>query len=189
MVIVLDLINDVETTYDDFVESLEECENGIRCCLDVDFLLFNKHTTAIKDIRLIPLDNFSCQRTISGCNGTKIMVESTFGLIRNDFISFGLREVTIVEDDGYKGLGLLVSSDNLYYDIVVELSKHFNFIKGSDFEHSFILNESEISKLNLVPFNLTYFDGSFWVDNIESEMKPSEYDAIIHNLYCSDCAL
>ena len=189
MVIVLDLINDVETTYGDFVESLEECEDGIRCCLDVDFLLFKKHTTAIKDIRLIPLDNFSCKRTIIGCNGTKINVESTFGLIRNDFISFGLKEVTIIEDDEYKGLGLLVSSDNLYYEIVLGLCKHFNFIKGADFEHSFILNESEISKLNLIPFNLTYHDGSFWVDSIESEMETSEYDAIVDNLYCSDYAL
>ena len=189
MAIVLDIINDVETNYQDFVDSLEKCKNGIRCCLDVDFILFSKHTNAIKDIRLIPLEDFSCNRTISGCGGTKVNIETTFGLIKNDFIGFGLKEVTIIEDDGYKSLGLLISSDNPYYSIVEDLSEHFGFIENKDFEHSFILNESELSKLNLTPFNLTYHDGSFWISDIESEMKASEYDAIIDGMYCCDYAI
>lgn len=189
MAIVLDLINDVKTNFIDFVESLEQYQDGIRCCLDVDFIVFNKHTNQIKDIVLVPLSDFTCNRTITGCKDTEITVETTFGLIQKDFIKFGFKEVTITESDGYKSLGLLISSDNPYYEIVESLSKHFNFITNDDNGHSFILTESDLSKINLVPFNLKYHDSDFYVDNIESEMATSEFDAIIDSMYCSDYAL
>ena len=87
------------------------------------------------------------------------------------------------------GIGSITIIDNPYYEIVESLSKHFNFITNDDNGHSFILTESDLSKINLVPFNLKYHDSDFYVDNIESEMATSEFDAIIDSMYCSDYAL
>ena len=189
MAIVLDLVNDVETDYEDFVEALQEC-GGIRCCLDVDMVKITEYLpTMIKDIQLIPLEKFSCKRTIKGFNGTDIVVDSSFGLTNKDFISFEFKEVGLIEKDKHKSYGLLISCDNIYYEIIYELSKYFKFISQEDNGNSFILDESELSKLSLVPFKLDYHDNDFYVTNVETEMLPCEYDAIVDSMFCSDCAL
>lgn len=189
MAIVLDLVNDVETDYQDFVDALQESD-GLRCCLDVDMVRITEYMpTIIKDIQLIPLEKFSCKRTIKGFNGTDIVIDSSFGLTNHDFISFEFKDVGLIEKDKYKSHGLLISSDNLYYEIIAELSKYFKFINQEDSGNSFILDESELSKLNLVPFKLEFHDNDFYVTNIENEMAPSEYDSIVDSMFCSDCAL
>ena len=68
------------------------------------------------------------------------------------------------------------------------LAKDFEFV-GADNDNSFILDESELSEIKLVPFNLKYADYHFIVEDIEDEMHVDEYDGIVEQLYCSDFAL
>lgn len=184
MAIVLDIVNDIETDFGDFVESLEQ-SNGIRCCLDIEMITGTEYTpTILKNIKLIPLDEFTCKRTICGCNGKDIILESSFGLTRNDFISFNFKEVGLTKDNKFTGYGLLISSDNLYFEIIKELSQYFKFIPKDVGLKSFILDESELSKIQLVPFKLEYHDGDFYVTNIEKEMPTSEFDSIMDSFAC-----
>ena len=84
--------------------------------------------------------------------------------------------------------GLLISSNNHYFDIVNALAKHLDFV-DADNTNSFILDECELSEIKLVPFNLKYADYRFIISDIEDEMNVDEYDGIVEQLYCSDFAL
>lgn len=185
MAIVLDKHNEIKTTYKNFIVSLCCLDNGLRCCLDTD-LIFNE--SGIGDFKLVPLDNFSCKRTIVGTHGTKIGIESKFGLTKDDFIDMEFQEVELQEKHKVATDGLLISRTNSYFGIVNALAEHFGFV-GADNDSSFVINESELSKIKLVPFNLKFVDNHFVVSGIEDEMNVDEYDGIVEQLYCSDYAL
>lgn len=188
MAIVLDSCNDIKTKHSDFVDSLKKLDYGLRCCLDVDMLVYGHTPTSIGEIKLVPLEDFSCKRTIIGYDGTKIDIDSAFGLVKEDFIDIDCVEVDVVEKDKIKLTGVLISHTNDYYQIFNQLAKHFEYI-ASDNDNSFVLDESELSELKLVPFNLKYENNHFVVSNVESEMSTSEYDAIVDEMYCCDYAI
>ena len=188
MAIVLDKHNEIKTDYFDFIESLEDLENGLRCCFDID-LIFHEHAqTDIKELKLIPLEDFACERTIIGDNGTKIKLESNFGLIQKDFINIGFQSVQLIDKTDYKLQGILINKKNDYFEIVNELAIYLNLVDAANTD-SFILDECDLSEIQLLPFRLFYKDGKFVVCDFEKEMAMKEYDAIVDNLYCSDFAL
>ena len=186
--IILDRCNEVKTNYLDFADELKHRQDGLRCVLDVDLFFYDYTPKNIDEFKLIPLDAFTCKRTIIGNRGTNIGLETTFGLTKDDFIDMEFQEVELQEKHKVKLKGLLISSNNPYFDIVNALAKHFDFV-GADNTNSFILDESELSEIKLVPFNLKYVDYHFIVSAIEQEMQVDEYDGIMEQLYCSDCAL
>lgn len=188
MAIVLDRSNEIKTNHMDFKSELEHYQDGLRCCFDIDLLFHEYSKTMIGEFKLIPLDKFSCKRTIVGTGGTRIGIETTFGLTRDDFIDMEFQEVELTEKHHATFKGLLISSSNPYFDIVNALAKDFEFV-GADNDNSFILDESELSEIKLVPFNLKYADYHFIVEDIEDEMHVDEYDGIVEQLYCSDFAL
>ena len=185
MAIVLDSYNQLKTKYCDFVDRLKQLDDGLRCCLDVDMLVYEYAPITISDIKLVPLESFSCQRTIVGSNGTNIDIDAPFGLVKEDFIEIDCVEVGVVEKHKRKLTGVLISNTNDYFEIFNQLAKHFGYIP-SDNGNSFVLDEAEISELKIVPFNLKYVDNQFVVSNIEKEMDTSEYDAIVDRMYCCD---
>lgn len=187
MAIVLDSYNELKTNYTDFVERLKIRQDGLRCCFDIELLFQEYSKTMIGDFKLIPLDEFVCKRTIVGTGGTRIGVETTFGITKDDFIDVGFQEVELMEKDKLTLNGLLIARNNKYYDIVNALAKHFGFV-SADNDNSFVLDESELSEIKLVPFNLKYVDFKFIVSDIEDEMHVDEYDGIVEQLYCSDYA-
>ena len=188
MAIVLDRYNEIKTNYTDFVGRLKNKQDGLRCCFDIDLLFYDYSATSIGDFKLIPLDEFVCKRTIVGTGGTRISVETTFGITKDDFIDVGFQEVELSEKNKSKLTGLLIARNNHYFDIVNALAIHFGFI-DADNDNSFVLDETELSEMKLVPFNLKYADFNFIVSDIEDEMQVDEYDGIVEQLYCSDYAL
>lgn len=185
--IILDKHNEVKTNYLDFSHELKHHKDGIRCCFDVDLIVHEYSRTSIGDFKLIPLDEFKCKRTIVGIGGTRISVETSFGLTRDDFIEMNFQEVDLQEKNKFSCTGLLISKNNPYYLIVNALAKHFDFV-DADNDNSFVLDGDELSTINLVPFNLKY-DFNFVVSDIEKEMHTDEYDGIVEQLYCSDFSL
>lgn len=185
MAIILDSWNEIKTNHIDFVDRLKHRQDGLRCCFDIDLIFQEYSKTMIGDFKLIPLDEFTCKRTIVGINGTNIGIETTFGLTNDDFIDMEFQEVELNQKN-YAGLkGLLISSSNHYFDIVNALAKHFGFV-DNDNTNSFILDETELDSLKLVPFKLKYSVHSFIVEDIEDEMNADEYDGIVEQLYCSE---
>lgn len=187
MAIVLDRCNDIKTNYFDFVDELKHKKDGLRCVLDIDLFFYDYTPTGFDEFKLIPLDEFTCKRTIVGNRGTHIGIETTFGLTKDDFIDMDFKEVELSEKNKSKMKGLLISSSNHYFDIVNALAKHLDFV-GADNTNSFILDECELSGIKLVPFKLKYADYRFIISDIEDEMNVDEYDGIVEQLYCSDFA-
>lgn len=187
MAIILDKHNEVKTHYLDFIDALKQCNDGLRCCFNIDLIVYDYTPTRIDDLKLIPLDNFTCKRTIVGTHGTRIGLESCFGLVKDDFITIDLHVVEL-EQDKYRMKGLLVTRTNPYFDVLNQISRHFNFV-DADNDNSFVLDESELSKIQLVPFKLRYVDNHFVVSHVEDEMPTSEFDAIVDSMFCSDFAL
>ncbi len=188
MAIVLDRCNDIRTDYFDFVERLKHKPNGLRCVLDIDLLFHEYSKTMIGDFKLVPLDKFTCKRTIVGNHGTSIGIDAHFGLTNDDFIDMEFQEVELQEKHHVAIKGLLISRSNHYFSVVNDLANHFNFVSG-DNDFSFILDETELDKLKLVPFKLRYVNNHLVVSDIEDEMATDEYDGIAEQLYCSDFAL
>lgn len=187
MAIVLDRCNDIKTDYHDFVDRLKHRHDGLRCVLDIDLFYYDYTPTRVDELKLIPLDEFTCKRTIVGIHGTNIGIETKFGLTRDDFIDMDFQEVELQEKHKSKLKGLLISSSNPYFEIVNALAKHLSFV-GADNDNSFILDESELSEIKLVPFKLKYVN-KLVISDIEDEMHVDEYDGIMEQLYCSDIAL
>lgn len=188
MAIILDKSNEVKTHHFDFKDALSHCEDGIRCCLDIDLIFHEYSTTMIDDFKLIPLDDFKCKRTIVGTGGLNVEIESKFGLTKDDFIETGFQEVEVKKERFASMKGLLISRSNPYFEIINALAIDFEFV-GANNDNSFVLDECELSEIKLVPFNLKYADYHFIVSDIESEMPTSEYDKIVDDLYCEDFAL
>ena len=187
MAIVLDGYNEIKTSYYDFVNELKHYQNGLRCCLDIDLIFYEYSKTHIDDFKLIPLDKFTCKRSIVGTGGTSIGVETSFGITKDDFINTGFQEVELQEKHKLTMKGLLISRANNYFSIVNSLAIHFGFV-GADNDNSFVLDESELSEMKLVPFKLKFVDTDFVISDIEQEMVTDEYDGIVEQLYCSDYA-
>lgn len=187
MAIILDKYNEVKTHYLDFIDALKQCNDGLRCCFNIDLIVYDYTPTRIDDLKLIPLDKFTCKRTIVGTKGTRINLESCFGLVKDDFITIDLNVVEL-EQDKYKMKGLLVTRTNPYFDVLNQIAKHFNFV-DADNDNSFVLDESELSEIQLVPFKLRYVDNHFFVSDVEQEMATSEFDSIVDSMFCSDFAL
>lgn len=185
MAIILDGYNQLKTKYCDFAERVKNLDDGLRCCLDVDMLIYEHTPTSIGEIKLVPLESFSCKRTIVGSNGTNIDIDAPFGLVKEDFIDIDCVEVDVMEKHKKTLTGVLISNTNDYFEIFNQLAKHFGFIT-SDNGNSFVLDEAEISELKLVPFNLKYVDNQFVVSDIEKEMSTSEYDTLVDEMYCCD---
>lgn len=185
--IVLDRHNEVKTSYFDFIDGLKQRNNGLRCCFDIDLIVYNYTPTHVDDLKLIPLDEFTCKRTIVGTHGTRINLESCFGLVKDDFITIDLNVVEL-EQNKYRMKGLLVTRTNPYFDIINQVANHFGFV-DADNDRSFVLDESELSEIQLVPFKLSYVDNHFFVSDFEDEMPTSEFDAIVDSMFCSDFAL
>jgi len=185
--IVLDRCNEIKTNHHDFIDRLKHRKDGLRCCFDIDLIFYEYSKSCIGDFKLIPLDEFKCKRTIVGAGGTRIGIESTFGITKNDFIDMELKEVEVTEKHKSTMNGLLISRNNPYFDIVNALAKYFGFVDANN-KNSFVLDESELSELKLVPFNLKYSGIDFIVEDIEDEMNVDEYDGIMEQLYCSDFA-
>lgn len=179
MAIVLDKHNEVKTHYLDFIDALKYKDDGLRCCFDVDMIVHEYSPTHIDDLKLVPLEDFKCKRTIVGTGGTNINLESSFGLCDDDFITMNFKVVELVQNR-YKMKGLLIPSSDSYFEIVLALARHFGFVDG---DNSFILDESELSEINLVPFKLKYEDNAFIVFDIEKEMETSEFDSIVDRMY------
>lgn len=188
MAIILDKHNEVKTHYVDFIQQLEHLHDGLRCVLDIDLMFYEYNKTMIDDFKLIPLDEFTCKRTIVGTHGTRIDIDAHFGLTKDDFIYTGFQEVELKEKHKLTLKGLLISRTNPYFRIVNELAKHFEFV-DADNDSSFVLDESELDEIKLVPFKLRYVDNHFVVSHVEQEMPTSEYDNIVEDLYCEDFAL
>lgn len=187
MAIILDKHNEIKTHYLDFIDGLKKLSNGLRCCFDIDMITYDYVPTYLDELRLIPLENFSCKRCIVGTKGTKIELESHFGLIKDDFISIDLNVVEL-EHNKYRMKGLLIPRTNPYFSIINQLAMHLNII-DNDNNNSFVLDESDLSAIQLVPFTLRYVQNNFVVSEIENEMATSEYDAIVDSMYCEDFAL
>ena len=187
MVIVLDNYNEIKTDYLDFITELKHHKDGIRCCLDIDLIFYDYTPTQIDDFKLIPLDKFTCKRSIVGNNGTNIVVETTFGITKGDFINTGFQEVELDRKNYAKLKGLLISCTNPYFDIINGLSQHLELV-GAENYNSFVLDECDLSELKLVPFNLKFVDNHFIVSDVEQEMATTEYDSIVEQLYCSEYA-
>ncbi len=185
--IVLDKYNEVKTHYFDFIDALKQCNDGLRCCFNIDMIVYEYTPTRIDDLQLIPLEDFTCKRTIVGAHGTRINLESCFGLVKDDFITIDLNVVEL-EQNKYRMKGLLVTRTNPYFDIINQVAKHFDFV-DADNDRSFVLDESELSEIQLVPFKLKYVDNNFFVSDVENEMATSEFDAIVDSMFCSDFAL
>jgi hypothetical protein len=188
MAIVLDRCNEVKTHHFDFKEQLEKNKDGIRCVLDIDLMFHEYSKTMIGEFKLVPLDEFRCKRTIVGNRGTKVDIDAHFGLTKDDFIDMDFQEVELRREHYATIKGLLISNRNPYYDIVNALAKHFEFV-GADNRNSFVLDESELDEIKLVPFKLRYSDNHFIVADVEDEMPTSEFDAIVDEMYCEDFAL
>lgn len=187
MAIILDRCNDIKTNYHDFIDELKHKHDGLRCVLDIDLFFYDYTPTRVDEFKLIPLDKFTCKRTIVGNHGTNIDIETTFGVTKDDFIDMEFQEVELQEKHKSKIKGLLISSNNPYFDIVNALAIHLNFVDVGN-TNSFILDESELSDIKLIPFNLKYEDYKLIISDIEDEMNVDEYDGIVEQLYCSDCA-
>lgn len=188
MAIILDRNNKIKTNHNDFKNALLNTENGLRCCFNIDMITYEYTPTHLDCLKLIPLEDFSCKRTIVGNNNTRINIESCFGIFQDDFITIDLKVVEL-EENKHLSKGLLVNKSNPYYEIINAIAKHFDFVKP-DNNNSFILDESELSEIQLVPFRLRYNTGvGFNVGEIESEMNTSEYDAIVESMYCSEYGL
>lgn len=185
MAITLDNLNEIKTNYYDFVDALKKLDNGLRCCFDIDMLVYEYTPTSINEIKLVPLDEFRCKRTIVGVNGTNIGIESSFGITDDDFINVDVNHVEVVEKDKYKLSGVLIPTGNHYFGILNQLAQYFDMVK-KDNENSFVLDESDLSVIKLVPFTLKFEKDAFIVSDIEQEMKTSEFDELIDKRY-SNC--
>ena len=188
VVIVLDNFNEVKTNYIDFVYALKHKKDGIRCCLDIGLLVYEYTSTQIDDFKIIPLDEFTCKRTIVGTGGTNINIESSFGLTNDDYLYTGFKEVELDRKHHTTLKGLLISNTNHYFSIINQLCIGLGMVNAGN-TNSFVLDECDLSELQLIPFNLKYADGDFVVSDVEQEMATSEYDAIVEDLYCEDYAL
>lgn len=188
VVIVLDNYNDVKTNYIDFIDALKHYKDGIRCCLDIEMIVYDYTPTNIDDFKIIPLDSFTCKRTIVGIGGTNINIESSFGLTKDDFLYTGFKEVELDKKHYAKMKGLLISNSNPYFSIINQLCIELDMV-SADNTNTFVLDECDLSELQLIPFNLKYTDGGFVVSGVEQELPTSEYDSIVDNLYCEDYAL
>ena len=98
------------------------------------------------------------------------------------------QEVELQEKNKLSMKGLLISRNNHYFSIVNVLANHFGFVSAEN-DFSFILDETELDKIKLVPFKLRYVDNHLVISDIEDEMQVDEYDGIVEQLYCSDFAL
>ena len=185
MAITLDNYNTIETSYSDFADALARCHDGLRCCFDVDMFVYEYTPTKINELSLVPLSDFKCKRTIVGTNGTRITIESHFGLTKEDFIDINVKEVDLVENDQYKLTGVLIPSYNPYFDVLNQLAQYFEMI-ADDNRNSFVLDESDLDELKLVPFTLKCKNNKLIVSDIEKEMATSEFDAIVDGMYCQE---
>ena len=57
---------------------------------------------------------------------------------------------------------------------------------SADNRNSFVLDESDLDELKLVPFTLKCKNNKLIVSDIEKEMATSEFDAIIDGMYCQE---
>lgn len=187
MAIILDKHNEIKTNHQDFIHALEKMDNGLRCCFNLDMIVYEYTPTHVDDFQLIPLEKFSCKRTIIGNHNTKVNVESCFGLTKDDFITIDLHVVDL-EENKQIWKGLLVNRTNPYFEIINSLAIHFGFVDDFN-DKSFVLDESELSEIQLVPFRLKYVNNHFVVLDIEKEMATSEYDNIVDGMYCSEYTL
>lgn len=187
MAIILDKHNEIKTSYLDFIDALELKKDGLRCCFNIDMIVYEYTPTHFDDLKLVPLEDFSCKRTIIGNHNTKVNIESSFGLIQEDYITIDLKVVEL-DQNNYMWKGMLITRTNPYFEILNQLAKHFDFV-GADNTNSFVLDESELSEIQLVPFRLKCVDHKFVLSDIESEMATSEYDAIVDSLHCDEVAL
>ena len=184
MAITLDNSNEIKTDYYDFVDALKNLDDGLRCCIDIDMLVYEYTSTSIDEIKLVSLEYFTCKRTIIGSNGTNIGIESSFGITDDDFIKVDINHVEVVEKDKYKLSGVLIPVGNPYFEILNQLAQYFDMVK-KDNENSFVLDETDLDIIKLVPFTLKYKDG-FIVSNIEQEMATREFDELMDKRY-SNC--
>lgn len=185
MAITLDDYNTIETNFADFSDALARCQDGLRCCLDVDMFVYEYTPTRINELRLVPLEDFKCKRTIVGTNGTRITIESHFGLTKEDFIDINVKEVDLMEKDQYRLTGVLIPSYNPYFDVLNQIAQYFEMVSAEN-RNSFVLDESDLDVLKLVPFTLKSKNNKLIVSDIEKEMATKEFDSIIDSMYCQE---
>lgn len=185
MAIVIEKFAEIETPYYNLQESLKKTD-GIRCCFD--FGLMNKDFEKRCDrFSLVPLEDFACDRIIKYRNGESVKIRSNFGLCKNDFINIDVQHVELAVNGNYIEHGVVISRNNPYYQIVNQMAKDYGFVKG-DNDKSFIIGNSELMELALVPFKLKVADDEFVVYDIEDSMNAMEFDNIVDS-FASDCAL
>lgn len=185
MAITLDNYNNIETNCHDFGDALARYQDGIRCCFDVDMFTYEYTPTRIDEVRLVPLEDFKCKRTIVGTDGTRITIESNFGLTDDDFIDINVKSVDLMEKDHYRFSGVLIPRHNYYFGVLNQLAQYFEMVTA-DNTNTFVLDESDLDVLKLVPFTLKCKNGELIISDIEKEMATKEFDAIMDSMYCQE---
>ena len=178
MAITLDNYNNIETNCHDFGDALARYQDGIRCCFDVDMFTYEYTPTRIDEVRLVPLEDFKCKRTIVGTDGTRITIESNFGLTDDDFIDINVKTVDLMEKDHYRLTGVLIPRHNYYFGVLNQLAQYFEMVTA-DNTNTFVLDESDLDVLKLVPFTLKCKNGELIISDIEKEMATKEFDTIM----------
>lgn len=186
MAIIIEKYAEIETPYYNLKESLART-GAKRFCFD--FGLMNKDFEKRCDrFSLVPLEDFACERIIKYRNGESVTLQSQFGLFRNDFINVDVQHVELAMLGHYIEHGVVISRNNPYYSIVNQMAKEYGFVSGVN-DKSFIIGNSELMELALVPFKLKVNDrNDFVVFDVEDTMKEVEFDRIVDS-YASKCAI
>lgn len=185
MALVVEKYTKIETPFYNLKDSLERT-GAIRFCFD--FGLMNKDFEKRCDrFSIVPLEDFSCERTIKYSDGESVTIKSQFGLFKDDFINVDVQHVELAVLGNYIEHGVVISRMNPYYSIVNQLAMEYGFVRKTN-DKSFIIGNSELMELALVPFKLKVEDGEFVVFDVEDTMNTLEFDRIVDS-YASDCAL
>ena len=74
---------------------------------------------------------------------------------------------------------------NGYFGVLNQLAQHFEMVTAKNI-NSFVLDESDLDVLKLVPFTLKCKNNELIISDIEDELATKEFDAIMDSMYCQE---
>lgn len=186
MAIIIEKYAEIETPFYNLKESLAKT-GAVRFCFDFGLMNTNFEKRCER-FSLVPLEDFECERIIKYRNGESVTLKSQFGLFKHDFINVDVQHVELAMLGHYIEHGVVISRKNPYYSIVNQLASKYGFVSSVN-DKSFIIGNSELMELALVPFKLKLnAKNDFVVFDVEDGMPTTEFDKIVDS-YSSDCAL
>ena len=180
-------ISEMDTCITDFQDELNKAKyynKGLECVF-----AFAENGK----LKLVPLQEFKCKRMIPTLHYDVEDLElySSFGVTgEDDFLQFKLSTCEFYNNtDGDYQEGYIISKNDDLYNIFADLCESKGFIKDRVVQHSFVLHDTELNDLILVPFKLQYLNGKFIVTNIKDKITYKEYNDRLNELYTMDCQL